>query len=178
MIFRLYDFEASALMWAEQQTVNITDGIYTVYLGDSFNYIKAENGFGMRLGAFDAPEALSVESGSGNVGIGVADPAYNLDVAGNIHASGWVDTGPDPDNLCVVLETGLDVSIYNNQRFVVDCQTIYVNGNASNFLIGGGDFSGWEGPYEEGYWYVIENDNNISVCRGNDWENYQFRIRI
>jgi hypothetical protein len=214
MIFRLYDFEASAPMWAEQQTVNITGGIYTVYLGaganivggglaaalfsagdrwleveiqgevlsprqqlssvvyafraeeadhamtaddadtldgldstqflgaaggelqgdlvvrgdsgfnapgeegvlylgDSFNYIKAEYDFGLRLGAFGAPEALSVEAGSGNVGIGVADPAHKLDVAGNLHTSGVLTVGSDTKSLSV-FTSGLVVDLKSN----------------------------------------------------------------
>jgi len=42
MVFRLFDFEGMSPMWAEQQAVNISDGVYTVYLGAGANIIGGD----------------------------------------------------------------------------------------------------------------------------------------
>jgi hypothetical protein len=52
-----------------------------IYLGDNFNYIKAVHGAGVRIGAFSAPNAVSINNG-GNVGIGTTTPGRRLDVNG------------------------------------------------------------------------------------------------
>jgi hypothetical protein len=52
-----------------------------IYLGDNFNYIKAVHSAGVRIGAFLAPNAVSINNG-GNVGIGTTTPGKKLDVNG------------------------------------------------------------------------------------------------
>lgn len=46
----------------------------TLYLGDTENYIKAIRDFGVSIGTFVADDALVVQAGTGNVGIGVTNP--------------------------------------------------------------------------------------------------------
>jgi hypothetical protein len=71
----------------------------TVFLGDTNNYIKAVHGSGVRIGAFDADNALAVQQTTGNVGIGTTAPAVKLDVAGNANVSGALRVGSDTKNL-------------------------------------------------------------------------------
>lgn len=59
-----------------------------LYLGDTNNYIKSVHGSGVRIGAFDANDALAIEQGTGDVGIGVPSPESKLDVAGLITSRG------------------------------------------------------------------------------------------
>ena len=78
-----------------------------LYLGDSMNYIKAVHGSGVSIGTFDAADAIVVEQGTGNVGIGTSTPAARLDVAGRIHASGTLEIGSDTKNLAIFTDGGV-----------------------------------------------------------------------
>ncbi len=61
-----------------------------LYLGDTQAYISSDYGSGLKLGVWQAPDALMIEQTTGNVGIGKNDPSYKLDVNGDIYASGDV----------------------------------------------------------------------------------------
>ena len=84
-----------------------------LYLGDAFNYIKAVNGSGIRIGTFDADDAIVVEQGTGNVGIGVDPPSAKLDVAGTVHASGSLEIGSAVKSLSIFTD-GAVVDIKSN----------------------------------------------------------------
>jgi hypothetical protein len=84
-----------------------------LYLGDSMNYIKAVHGSGVSIGAFDADDAIVVEQGTGNVGIGTSTPTARLDVAGTVHASGAFEVGSEVKNLAIFTD-GAVVDIKSN----------------------------------------------------------------
>ena len=55
-----------------------------LFLGDNYNHIKAVYGFGLKIGTFGVVNsAMSILSGSGNVGIGTETPSYKLEVNGD-----------------------------------------------------------------------------------------------
>ncbi|PIQ91012.1 MAG: hypothetical protein COV71_01310 [Candidatus Omnitrophica bacterium CG11_big_fil_rev_8_21_14_0_20_41_12] len=69
---------------------------------DAFNYVRSDNN-GLYLGAYFFPAAggddwVTVRNGSGNVGIGIPNPAYNLQVVGTaaadtVRASSFIASG-------------------------------------------------------------------------------------
>jgi hypothetical protein len=58
-----------------------------LYLGDSKHYIKAKHGTGVQIGTRGAANALTVQQGTGMVGIGTSTPEAKLHVKGNIIAT-------------------------------------------------------------------------------------------
>jgi hypothetical protein len=75
-----------------------------LYLGDVNHYIKSVNGTGVKIGTYGAADAIFLQQGTGNVGIGTSNFSkgsttsyYKLAVNGNIHVkevvveTGWSD---------------------------------------------------------------------------------------
>jgi hypothetical protein len=56
----------------------------SVYLGSVHNYVRGEYGFGVKIGAYAAGDALSIREVSGNVGIGTTTPTEKLTIRGNL----------------------------------------------------------------------------------------------
>ena len=67
-------------------TANGHEGI--VHLGSVHSYIKSEYGYGVKIGAYAAPDAISIKQASGDVGIGTTNPQGKLDVNGAIYQRG------------------------------------------------------------------------------------------
>lgn len=59
----------------------------TLYLGSVHSYIKAEYGYGVKIGAYAAADAISIKQLSGNVGIGTTTPNEKLEVEGKVRAN-------------------------------------------------------------------------------------------
>lgn len=80
---------------------NATNDVASLYLGDVNHYISAVRGQGLSFSTYDEVDAMIIEQGSGNVGIGVDHShnfaGYKLAVCGNIRATklvveeGWCD---------------------------------------------------------------------------------------
>jgi len=61
-----------------------------VYLGGVHHYIKGEFGFGVKIGAYNATDAVSIKENTGRVGIGTTTPGRKLWVNGDAGgATGW-----------------------------------------------------------------------------------------
>jgi len=60
-----------------------------LYLGDQNAYISSEFGAGLKLGAWQVPDAVVIQETTGNVGIGTATPTQKLDVNGNVKANDY-----------------------------------------------------------------------------------------
>lgn len=56
----------------------------TLYLGTVHHYLRAEYGYGIKIGTYASADVLNITEGSGNVGIGTTTPAEKLTVKGNI----------------------------------------------------------------------------------------------
>jgi|WetSurMetagenome_2_1015567.scaffolds.fasta_scaffold95641_2 hypothetical protein len=56
----------------------------TISLGDGAHYLRAVFGSGLRIGTYNATDAITVSEGSGNVGIGATSPSQKLEVNGGI----------------------------------------------------------------------------------------------
>ena len=93
-----------------------------LYLGDSQNYIKAVHGSGVSIGTFNADDALVVKQGTGNVGVGIADPSSRLDVRGLISSRG---TGLDGGLRLANPVGGRDYRVIqkNDGRFTITDET-------------------------------------------------------
>lgn len=85
-----------------------------LFLGDTWNYIKAINNGGLRIGTYDAPDLITLTS-SDRVGIGTTTPQTALDVNGMVRTSEVGTT----DNTRLALKV-------NNQ----DALTMLLNSNA------------------------------------------------
>ena len=58
-----------------------------MYFGDVNHYIKSINGTGLKIGTYGAADAISIQQGTGNVGIGTTNPGnYKLAVDGAVAA--------------------------------------------------------------------------------------------
>ena len=127
----------------------------------------------MAIGAVTATGDLFVGGAyKGNLG-----PNNGAPFPRPVFDSGWVET--DEDNPCVGLTTGLDIASYNNQNFVIDIMHKWQSGGvASNSGIGGNDYDNWDGSYDDGFWYYLNNNNSITVCQGDDWSGHLLRARI
>jgi hypothetical protein len=127
----------------------------------------------MAVGAMTATGDLFVGGAyKGNLG-----PNNGAPFPRPVYDSGWV--GTNEDNPCVELATGLDTGIYNNQNFVIDIIQRWASGGpAQSTGCGGADYDGWDGQFDQGFWYYIENNNNVTVCQGDSWGSHQLRARI
>jgi hypothetical protein len=56
----------------------------TISLGDGVHYLRAVFGSGLRIGTYNASDAITISEGSGNVGIGATNPSEKLEVNGGI----------------------------------------------------------------------------------------------
>jgi hypothetical protein len=65
----------------------------TLYLGSVHNYIKAEYGFGVKIGTYAVGDVISICQISGNVGIGTTSPGAKLEVNGTTRTKVLVITG-------------------------------------------------------------------------------------
>jgi hypothetical protein len=94
-----------------------------LYLGDNNNYIKARNGSGVSIGAFNAADGILLANG-GNVGIGTTTPLQKLDVNGRMHIrDGVIQKGG------AAITTTSDLGLYSLDinswmRFVTNNQPI------------------------------------------------------
>ena len=102
---------AIQLQVAGNQLIEGTDGfneygeVARLYLGDAANYIGAKHGTGVQIGAWHAPEALTVQQVTGNVGIGTTSPRAKLEISGpsgieglHLSLSGTPNAPPDHSN--------------------------------------------------------------------------------
>ena len=90
----------------------------TVFLGDFGNYIRSVWGEGIKIGAYQAPDAIVLQQTTGNVGIGLVPgvkPSAKLDVAGSIKSYG-LDVGK-----VKVKSTGIIIN--NNYDTQTACNT-------------------------------------------------------
>jgi len=76
----LADLDHSNLLVRGTGGFNATDEEGILYLGDTNNYIKAIHGYGVRIGAFGSDDALGIQQGTGNVGIGTTNAQALLHV--------------------------------------------------------------------------------------------------
>ncbi|MBN2514072.1 MAG: hypothetical protein JXB18_14130 [Sedimentisphaerales bacterium] len=125
MTFAIYDVVAGgAPLWTETQTVMLTDGTYSVHLGETTPIalnIPKPYWLGIQPGVepeMTPREELSsamyslfskqlegITVKNGKVGIGTTDPQDDLDVHGNAHILGMLRVGPNS----VHIGPGLDV---------------------------------------------------------------------
>jgi len=56
----------------------------TLNFGDTNHYIRSVHTSGVRMGTFQAPDAVTIEQGTGNVGVGTTAPEERLHVIGNV----------------------------------------------------------------------------------------------
>lgn len=70
-----------------------------IYFGDVNHYIKSINGSGLRIGTYDAVDAISLQQGTGNVGIANTNPQAKLDIYSTGSANALIvrDGNTDPD---------------------------------------------------------------------------------
>lgn len=108
-----------------------------LFLGDQTQYIKSEWDFGLTLGGFLAPEALTIRQASGNVGLGTSEPRARLHIA-------------DADEAAVLLDNGGSVADWS---IGTDAAGLFLIGSgtdtfsATRFLIepDGDTYLGWTG---------------------------------
>lgn len=72
-------------------TANGHQGI--AYLGSTHNYIKAEYGYGIKIGVYAKADALNIKEISGRVGLGTTDPTQVLHVVGNAYKTAGAHHG-------------------------------------------------------------------------------------
>lgn len=63
-----------------------------IHLGSVHSYIKAEYGYGIKIGAYSAADAISIKELTGNVGIGTTNPNEKLEVEGKVRANTGFNT--------------------------------------------------------------------------------------
>lgn len=75
------------------QGFNSSNDEATMFLGDNNHFIKSVWGSGVRIGTFQAPNAITINQVSGRIGIGTTTPQAALDVNGWISLGGGVAGG-------------------------------------------------------------------------------------
>ncbi|MCD4720714.1 MAG: hypothetical protein K8S13_12785 [Desulfobacula sp.] len=77
----MVDLDLNNLMVQGLGSFDATGEEGTIYLGDYGNYIKAVYDYGVRIGAYNAEDALVIQQETGNVGIGTINPISKLEIS-------------------------------------------------------------------------------------------------
>jgi len=105
-----------------------------LYLGDENQYIKSEWGFGLTLGSYLVPEALTIRETSGNVGLGTTDPQAALHVyspSSNFGMLKLQNSNPGVNEASMAFVPGSDVT--PDDYWV---QGVGLSEDANDFVIG------------------------------------------
>ena len=125
----------------------------TLYMGSVHHYLRAEYGYGIKIGTYASADALNIIEGSGNVGIGTTTPGEKLTVRGNIRVESAATGLP-----VVELGEGLD---YAEGFDLSDTQKI----NPGNVLIidpdNPGELTLSKQPYDSKVAGIVAGANNL-----------------
>lgn len=162
-----------------------------LYLGDWNTYIKAVRGAGnaggLRLGAYQAVDVVSIGNG-GNVGIGTSNPSAKLEVNGNLTVTGNLNvTGqisfppPKYDSGWVSIEKNQVKQLTHNiggdtDKYMVDFQMKDTANGPHILFYGGAEILG---DYFYGASWLNLTSTTISIFRqSSDTNCHQVRVRI
>lgn len=112
-----------------------------LYLGDQSHYIRSVRGSGLRLGTYQAPDAVVLQETSGNVGIGMSVPQAKLGVNGLVRAQAFGSVAGQPTLEFVADDIGaLRLQRTGDSSFDADV----LPDGAPNVI--GGSPNNWVGP--------------------------------